>query len=186
MLDQLYEQYKTDTRLEHMRKGGIHFVPGQGPMSPDIMIIGEAPGGMENAKRLPFQGRAGKYLDQLLESVGLERANVFVTNAVKYWPIEGTSPFVTRKPTMDEIGYSRYYLAKEIEIVKPNIIGLCGHSAIQAMFPGIADIHSVHGTLLADKYVPLYHPAVMGYKPLMSGKIKKGYKMLVEYNNQKE
>lgn len=185
MLGQLYNKYKTDPRLDSMRKGGINFVPGQGPMNPDIMIVGEAPGGMENAKRIPFQGRAGKYLDQLLESIGLERSNIFVTNAVKYWPVEGLKPYTTRKPTPEEIGYSRFYLAKEIEVVKPKLIGLCGYSAIQSMFPGITDINSVNGTLLADKYVPLYHPAVMGYKPLMSGKVKKGYKMLVEYINQK-
>lgn len=186
MLDELYSQYKADNNLDSLRRGGINFVPGTGPLNPKIMIVGEAPGGMENAKKLPFQGKAGKYLNQLLDSLHIDREKIFITNAVKYWPVEGEGHPTTRKPTEKEIAYSRYYLAKEIEIVKPTVIGLAGWTALQTMFPQFTEINAVHGMLLADKYVPLYHPALMGYKPLMSGKIKKGYKMLNEYVKQKE
>ena len=184
-LDEIYEKYKTDPRLDSMRKPGIKFVPGKGPLNPDIMLIGEAPGSLENAKQEPFQGKAGKYLKELLEYMELNRADIFITNAVKYWPLTNEIPPETRQPDNNEIGYSRFYLAREIEIVKPKIIGLCGYSAIRALFPAVQDVNSNHGALLADKYVPLYHPAIIGYKSHMRGKVKKGYKMLTEYLIQK-
>jgi uracil-DNA glycosylase len=71
-LNRVYEQYKADRRLEHLRRPGINFVPGMGPLKPALMLIGEAPGRLENAKHLPFVGQAGIALSNLLEDVGTD------------------------------------------------------------------------------------------------------------------
>lgn len=183
MLEQVYAQYKEDPAFDGLRSTGNKFVPGYGPTHPRIMLVGEAPGSLENALQKPFMGRAGKLLDDLLEAIGVDPETVFITNAVKYWPVDDLGK--TRQPNDIELAASKKYLLQEIDIVKPIVVGLCGFSAIRAVFPGIQDVNSVHGTLIAGKYVPLYHPAAMGYRPLMSGKIKKGYKMLNEYLTQK-
>lgn len=184
MLERLYEEYERDPGLEVFRKPGIKLVRGTGPRNPDIMLVGEAPGALENASGEPFVGKAGKLLDQLLDKIGRTREDIYITNAVKYWPVDDN--FDTRKPNPFELGISKFYLLKEIEIVKPHIVGLCGYSAITCLFPHIKSVSEVHAQLIADKYVPLYHPAQMGYKPLMSGKMLKGYKMLNEYLLQKQ
>jgi uracil-DNA glycosylase len=85
-LQALYEDYMIDERFEHFRDLHKNFVPGMGPLSPKLMLVGEAPGRMENAKRLPFVGQAGINLANLLEDVGIDQYNVFMTNVLKYWP----------------------------------------------------------------------------------------------------
>lgn len=183
MIETINKLYEEDPRFDSLRGPGIRFVPGCGPMRPDIMLVGEAPGALENAKQIPFQGMAGKFLWQLLEGINRNVDDIYVTNAVKYWPTDESGN--TRPPTEAELRASASYLLQEIEAVKPKIIGLCGHSAIRAVFPYVKNVNEVHYQLLADKFVPLYHPAQMGYKPLMSGKMLKGYKMLNEYLIQK-
>lgn len=178
-MDYTYEDYKTDPQFDDLRKAGINFVPGYGPYNPDIMLVGEAPGGLENARGRPFVGKAGKYLDQLLESIDIDPEDVYITNVVKYWPTDHRGN--TRTPTEEEIAASRPYLFAEFARVKSFIVGLCGLSAVRAVYPNYNDIHTINGTLIDECFVPLYHPALMGYKPLMSGKIRKGYKMLNEH-----
>jgi uracil-DNA glycosylase len=184
----IYSQYHVDLTFEHMRASGINFVGGHGPLEPKLMLIGEAPGKMENARLVPFVGAAGKQLSELLRrDVGISIAEVFVTNIVKYWPFEvrenakGEEYKATRTPTSDEIEASRAYLFKEIDIVKPEIIGLCGRSAAQAVIPEFAKIGLYNGDLIDDKYVPLFHPAMMGHAPHREAEIRRGYMKLGEY-----
>jgi uracil-DNA glycosylase len=179
MLNELYEEYEREPGLVTLRKPGIKLVKGRGPSNPDIMLVGEAPGALENASGEPFIGKAGKLLDQLLEKIGRIRDEIYITNAVKYWPLDENNS--TRHPSPIELGISKYYLLREIDIIKPRLVGLCGHSAITCLFPHVRSVSEVHAQLIAERYVPLYHPAQMGYKPLMSGKMLKGYKMLNEY-----
>lgn len=181
-LDELYSKYQADERFHELRAShpGTFFVPGDGPMSPDYMLIGEAPGRLENAKRLPFQGRAGINLVNLLEDLKINPfAQVFMSNVVKYWPRNSNGK--TRAPSLDEINESREYLIKEIEIVQPKIVGLCGFVAIKALFPRISDVYSVNGRLLDNRYVPLYHPAVPTYNPDKKPLVVEGYTKLKHY-----
>lgn len=179
-LKALYDTYLKDERFDHLRKPNINFVPGCGPLQPTLMIVGEAPGRMENAKRIPFVGRSGINLNNLLEDICIDPYKVFQTNVVKYWPQEGNTT-KTRTPTDDEVSASREYLLDEIDIIDPEFVGLCGRSAIQALFPHFTNVFDHHGKLLDGKFVPLYHPAVIGYNPQKKSSVKEGYTKLKAY-----
>lgn len=180
-LDELYELYQNDPQFEYLRKDHptTFFVPGDGPMSPDIMLIGEAPGRLENANRMPFVGRAGVNLANILQDLEIDIYYTFRTNVVKYWPRDGMGK--TRSLDNDEIADARKYLLKEIEIVNPKIIGLCGHSAIKAIYPKIPHVHHSHAQLLDNKFVPLYHPATATYNVAKKPLVLSGYAKLKEY-----
>lgn len=181
-LEELYERYSTDPLFDDLRQHAF-FVPGMGPSdkSPDLMLIGEAPGSLENAKRLPFQGTAGQRMSNLLHRSGIELdpENIFVTNVVKYWPQK--TPGQTRKPTNREIAASKTYLVKEIEAVNPKIIGLMGYVAITTIYPSVANVYDVNGIMLDDKYVPLYHPIAAVYNTSKERQVEEGYEALARY-----
>lgn len=183
MLADIYSEYESDDRLKKLRKAGIKFVPGEGPLNPDLMLVGEAPGSMENAQGKPFIGPAGVILNKLLESICLKRDDIFITNAVKYYPT--TEEGDKRSPSPAELAISRDYLLREISAVNPQIIGLCGYAAIACIYPTVQSVNEVHYELLDNRFVPLYHPATIGYRPELKGKVTKGYKMLQEYIQQK-
>lgn len=181
-LQALNERYMSDERFQHFRDLHKNFVPGAGPLKPKLMLIGEAPGRMENAKRMPFVGQAGINLTNLLEDVGIDSYDVFMTNVVKYWPPHREGGYT---PTEDEIIASREYLEEEIEIVEPVIIGLCGRTSIHAMFPEVGNVHDFHGQLLQTRFVPLYHPAMISYQPHRKMTVREGYTKLKAYLDAK-
>ena len=135
---------------------------------------------MENANRLPFVGRAGNNLTNLLTDVGLDPYDIFMTNVVKYWP-KPPVPGLKRYYSRDEIEASRLYLQEEIEIVDPLIVGLCGRFAIQAIYPEKTEVFQDHGDLLDDRYVCLYHPAVLSYDKDKRSLLLDGYGKLKTY-----
>lgn len=180
-LDLLYEKYQNDPKFDYLRADHptTFFVPGDGPLNPDIMLVGEAPGRLENAKRLPFVGRAGTNLINILTDLEIDPFHVFMTNVVKYWP--QTTNSVTRTPDKDELLSHKEYLLKEIEIVNPKIVGLCGYSAITTVFPNIPNVYHSHGELLDNKFVPLYHPAYTTRPGSNKSLVVSGYSKLKEY-----
>lgn len=176
-LKKLYDKYTVDPLFDHLRGYDINFVPGAGVLDPKVMLIGEAPGKMENAKGKPFVGPAGKELSKILEEIEINSDNdTFFTNVVKYWP--KTSSRSTRTPTEKEIRESSVYLKEEIAIVNPIIIGLCGRISITAIFPNVESVRSQNGKVLLGKYIPLYHPALILYKPEKKQEVLLGYKVL--------
>lgn len=136
------------------------YVPGDGPIPCDIMLIGEAPGEQEDKYGKPFMGAAGRILNQFLRDNDILRKDVYITNAVKY------RPQANRKPTIEEILSQRKVLTAEIETVKPKIIVTLGKSAFEAIM-GKAALETMEfyrsknlfykGVLL----IPTYHPAVL-------------------------
>ena len=110
-----------------LKKSAKNIVFGDGNINSKIMIIGEGPGAQEDALGIPFVGRAGKLLDKMLDSIGLNRKSVYITNVVNY------RPPLNRRPT--EIEISRYlpYLISHIEIVNPKILLLLGSTALNAI-----------------------------------------------------
>jgi len=146
-------------------------VPGEGLTSAKIMFIGEGPGRQEDLDGRPFVGRAGKFLDECLQSIGLEREQVFITNIVKCRPSEKSGNWVKdRKPVADEIAACAPYLDSQIELIEPEIICTLGDTARSEIFKrfGIEEdtIGHVHGRLFLAgrvKVMPLYHPAAALY-----------------------
>ena len=130
-------------------------VPGEGAEAADIMFIGEAPGWHEDQQGRPFVGPAGKFLDELLASIGLKRAQVFIANVIKCRP-QGN-----RDPLPMEIQNCRVWLERQIEIISPKMIVTLGRYSMAMFFPG-KSISKVHGTTQKRDdvlYYAMYHPA---------------------------
>ena len=111
-------------RVEHNYK----VVPGEGNAYAKIMLIGEAPGEWEAKSGRPFVGASGRLLDSLLESIGLTRTDVFITNVVKDRPPDN------RAPAVAEIKLYAPYLREQIDIIQPRIIATLGRFAMDFLF----------------------------------------------------
>lgn len=145
-------------------------VPGDGNLDADIMLIGEAPGYNEDIKGLPFVGKAGKILDELLDSVDLRRQDIYICNILKCRPPKN------RNPQKNEIDICTDYLNKQIKLINPSIIIPLGNFASSFIFERYGlkpdKISNIHGmifkvkTLYGElKIIPMYHPAVATYNP---------------------
>jgi uracil-DNA glycosylase family 4 len=132
-----------------------HAVPGEGPPNADIMFIGEGPGFHEDQQARPFVGAAGKFLEEMLASIGLRRSEVYITNVLK------CRPPGNRDPLPDEVDACRAYLLRQIELIDPKLIVTLGRFSLSWFFPRDS-ISKVHGSLrrLGSRYfMHLYHPA---------------------------
>lgn len=125
-------------------------VPGEGKGK--IMIIGEAPGAEEDRLGQPFVGRAGKLLNELLETAGIDRKNVFITNTVKCRPPKN------RNPNTLELKTCRKWLDQQIETINPNLIIVLGRVALKSL-TSKEKIKDFHGKLYQKKYFVTYHPS---------------------------
>ena len=138
-------------------------VPGEGSIQSKIFFIGEAPGANEDKEGIPFCGRSGKLLDELLESINLKRNDVFITNIVKCRPPEN------RDPSENEIKKCSPYLKRQIKIINPTVICTLGRYSASLFIKNrkISEIHGKVFKLGKYKVIPLYHPAVGLYNPNM-------------------
>ena len=133
-----------------------HAVPGTGPCPAPIMIVGEAPGFNEDAQGRPFVGPAGKLLDTLLAGIGLERADVYITNVLKCRPPQN------RDPLPNEVSACSGYLTWQLRLVDPRVVIVLGRHALERLLPGHGPISRVHGQMVerdGRRYVAVYHPA---------------------------
>ena len=130
-------------------------VPGAGLETAEIMFIGEAPGWHEDQQGLPFVGSAGKFLDDLLATINLNREQVYITNVIKSRPPEN------RDPLPAEISACQEWLDRQIEIISPKLIVTLGRYSMARFFPG-KTIGKIHGTAQKQDniiYYAMYHPA---------------------------
>jgi DNA polymerase len=156
-LDFIDEQVRGCT-LCPLHKSRTIAVPGEGPGTASIMFIGESPGEEEDRQGRPFAGRSGKVLDDALQSAGLNRQAVFITNVVKCHPPENRPPHQLEMNTCIS-----HYLYAQIELINPRIICLLGNTAANALL-GKADMAKVRGQLIHRQrtYLITYHPAAAG------------------------
>jgi DNA polymerase len=130
-------------------------VPGEGPASAAVVIVGEAPGAREDQQGRPFVGSAGKLLDRLLAEAGMERDDVYITNVVK------ARPPGNRDPRRDEVAHHWPWLERQLDLIKPALVVPLGRHALARFAPEVK-IGETHGQPLeADgrRLFPLYHPA---------------------------
>lgn len=130
-------------------------VPGEGPLTADVLFIGEAPGMNEDKQGRPFVGQAGQFLGELLAAAGLRRDEVYICNVLK------CRPPGNRDPLPGEMESCRGYLDEQIEVVDPAVIVTLGRYSMARYFPG-QTISRIHGKAVARDgryYVPMYHPA---------------------------
>ena len=145
-------------------------VYGEGPLNPELMLIGEAPGEQESLMGRPFVGKAGKNLDHFLALVGLVRGEIYITNVVKFRPTKtgATGRLSNRPPTREEIALFRPWLMAEIARVNPGVIATLGNVPLQAVTDSRITIGEAHGRLTVAgetgrPLFPLYHPASLIY-----------------------
>jgi len=134
-------------------------VPGVGPASASIVIVGEAPGAKEDAAGVPFVGAAGKFLDTLLGEAGIARDDVFITNVVKARPPKN------RDPKHPEVAHHWPWLEAQLDLIEPRLLVPLGRHAL-ARFAPDAKISEAHGAVLEHdgrRLFPLYHPAAALY-----------------------
>ncbi len=164
-------------------KKRIQAVVGQGSLKAKIMFVGEAPGAKEDATGIPFCGRSGKFLDELLESVGIDREKVYICNIVKCRPPEN------RDPSEKEIKACSRFIEKQIELFSPKVICPLGRLSMKFVMDrsGLSEdvdvIGKIHGHIFKGKntIIPFYHPAVALYNPNMREVLKKDFKILKKY-----
>jgi DNA polymerase len=125
------------------------------------MAVGEGPGETEDRLGRPFVGAAGNVLTKLLESIGLRREDIYITNVVK------CRPPGNRDPEPAEMEACSHFLDAQIEIIRPDVILILGRHALARLLPGAGGISGLHGrrVVRGDRlYVPLYHPAAALYQ----------------------
>jgi uracil-DNA glycosylase len=143
-----------------LHESRTNVVFGAGNADADLMFVGEAPGQQEDLQGLPFVGRAGKLLDELIGEIGLERSDVFVANVLK------CRPPGNRDPQPEEIESCRPYLHRQVELIEPRLICTLGNFATKLITRSNRGITSVHGRPQVHelgartvRVLPLFHPA---------------------------
>ncbi len=159
-LTELYKEIASCQRcvLSQARKRAV---PGEGPEDSEIVFIGEGPGFHEDQQGRPFVGAAGQFLEELLESIGLKRDDVYICNVIK------CRPPGNRDPLPEEIETCKPYLERQIQLISPRMIVTLGRFSMEHYFPG-AKISQIHGQPRKAGgiiYYPMYHPAAALHQP---------------------
>lgn len=147
-----------------LKQTATQAVYGNGNPATRVVFIGEAPGKSEDEQGIPFVGAAGKFLNEMLESIGMKREDIYITNIVKYRPPNNRDPLPEEKDACKE------WLYAELAAINPDLIVFLGRHSMNDFFP-TEKISSVHGKLMIKKFpqiatthfLPLYHPAAALY-----------------------
>jgi len=159
-LDKVKQQILDDKICPELAASATQLVFGDGNPDAEVVFIGEAPGKNEDEQGLPFVGAAGKFLNEMLEGIGMKRADIYITNIVKYRPPENRDPFP------DEKGAFLPYLKEQISVIKPKMIVTLGRHSMEMLLPPglkISDCHGQPKRYKGQVYMPLFHPAAALY-----------------------
>ena len=175
VLEQVAQEAAVCTKcvLHYSRKNAV---PGEGPTTAKIMFIGEGPGFHENEQGRPFVGAAGKFLEELLEKIGMKRSEVFITNVVKCRPPSN------RDPLPEELEACSDYLERQIQAINPKVIVTLGRFSLARYLPN-AKISEVHGqamTVRGRLVVPMYHPAAALHQGSLRPVVERDFALLPE------
>jgi len=179
-LEDLQSKILNDRICLDLAEQATQLVMGSGNPQADIVFIGEAPGKKEDESGIPFVGASGKFLNEMLESAGIERDDVYITNIVKYRPPNN------RDPTKAEKAAFWPYLLKQLEIIQPKVIVTLGRHSMEAFLPDakIGEAHGqshkipviFNGVTASDLLVvPLYHPAAALYNGRLRQTLKSDF-----------
>ena len=145
-----------DCRACDLWKRGTQTVFGEGGRRAELMLVGEQPGDAEDLAGHPFVGPAGKFLDRVLEEVGIDRTAVYVTNVVKHfkWEPRGKRR-IHKKPNASEIAACRPWLDTEIGLVQPRAIVCLGATAAQTLLGRQFKLTANRGAFVTSSLAPL-------------------------------
>jgi uracil-DNA glycosylase family protein len=128
---------------------------GEGPADATMMLVGEQPGDQEDRAGRPFVGPAGRLLDRALAAAGIDRADTYVTNAVKHFKFEARGKArIHKKPDRSEVAACRPWLDRELEVVVPDLVVLLGATAAQALLGGAFRVTRERGQLIERPDLP--------------------------------
>lgn len=167
-LDAVAQAIVDDKVCPELRDGATQLVFGDGNPEADIVFIGEAPGKKEDELGKPFVGAAGKFLNEMLEGIGLKREDIYITNIVKYRPPNNRDPYPDEKKAFLP------YLQAQLEAIQPKIVATLGRHSMNCFLPDL-QISQIHGepkriklqmkqdSVLEIIILPLFHPAAALY-----------------------
>lgn len=169
-LDQIKADILAKNICPELAKTAKQLVFGDGNPAADIVFIGEAPGKNEDEQGRPFVGAAGKFLNEMLEGIGLERKDVYITNIVKYRPPNNRDPLPEEKKAFLS------YLQAQLEVIQPKLVVTLGRHSMNCFLPDL-QISKIHGEakrikirmkqnasdVLTLVILPLFHPAAALY-----------------------
>ena len=188
-LDQIKSDILENNICPDLAATATDLVMGDGNTDADIVFIGEAPGKNEDEQGLPFVGAAGKFLNEMLASIDLDRSDIFITNIVKYRPPNN------RDPLPDEKKAFWPYLLRQLEVIEPKIIVTLGRHSMEYFLPD-AKISQIHGepkripvklhdgTTTNWVILPLYHPAAALYNGGMRETLLEDFQRVPEILNK--
>jgi uracil-DNA glycosylase family 4 len=169
-LDEIQQKILDDNVTPELAKTATQLVFGTGSPDAEIVFVGEAPGKNEDLKGEPFVGAAGKFLDEMLQSVNLQRSDIYITNIVKYRPPNNRDPLPEEKKAFLP------YLQAQLEVIQPKILVTLGRHSTNSFLPDL-QISKEHGhpkrvklafrddptKVLEVVILPLFHPAAALY-----------------------
>ncbi len=158
-LDKIKQQILDNKICPELAEQATQLVFGDGNPDADLVFIGEAPGKNEDIQGKPFVGAAGKFLNEMLEMIGLKREDIYITNIVKY------RPPANRDPLPDEKAAFLPYLESQLDAIQPKLTITLGRHSLNCFLPDLS-ISQVHGQPKRFKgrvYLPLFHPAAALY-----------------------
>ena len=159
-----------------LSEGRTHAVPGEGARDARVIFIGEAPGHQEDQQGRPFVGPAGRFLDELLGSIGLKREDVFIANMIKCRPPNNRDPLPT------EVAACTKYLDRQIELLRPNLIVTLGRYAMNKYFPkeSISRVRGKVRTKDGQRILPLLHPAAALHQASLRESIEQDFRVITQ------
>ena len=165
VLEDIREDIGACTRCKLHAMGRTQIVFGAGSASAEIMFVGEAPGADEDARGVPFVGRAGQLLTKMIEAMGLRREDVYIANVLKCRPPDN------RNPEPDEIQTCQPFLFRQIASIQPKVVVALGAFAARTLLDTTEPISKLRGRVFdfrGAKLVPTFHPSFLlrspGYK----------------------
>lgn len=172
-LRELAEQIASCPKCD-LAKTRTNAVPGEGNPNAEIVLIGEGPGFYEDQQARPFVGAAGKFLDELLASIGLARKDVYICNVIKCRPPNN------RDPQQAEISACTPWLEQQLEVLQPKVIVTLGRFSMSRYFPGqsIGRIHGQPRKIDGVLVMPMYHPAAALHQASLRSTILQDFQKL--------
>lgn len=173
-LTQLNDSLRDCQRCQ-LSKGRTQVVFGTGNPKASIMFVGEAPGFYEDRQGEPFVGAAGQLLTELLQSIGLERADIYIANVIKCRPPNN------RDPLPDEIDTCKPFLLQQIQLIQPKLVCTLGNFATQTLLERKVGITKVRGQVIQLEHFvvfPLFHPAAALHQGNLRVPLKEDFQKL--------
>jgi len=189
-LEQIKADIVSNNICPDLAREATNLVMGDGNIDADVVFIGEAPGKKEDISGLPFMGAAGKFLNELLTTIDLDRKDVYITNIVKYRPPNNRDP----KPNEKEAFWP--YLVRQLDAIQPRVVVTLGRHSMEYFLPN-QKIGDIHGQPSQVKFgeteltiIPLYHPAAALYNGSLRATLVEDFNKLSKiidfHKNEKE